>query len=127
MTSQDIGRHSAFVEALSLPRLPSHPPHPLRPRNHILSRHQPLNGPIVFRQLLIASNPMHKAMAGSAEPRYTVQPPFFMPATFDGFPVDLLRDEVMVAQWDPVPLADLAGGGTSGGPDWWGGCHGGDV
>lgn len=115
------------MKAHLLPSLPSHPPHPLGPSDNVLTPHQPLHGPVIFRQLLVASDPMHEAMASSAEPSNAVQPPFFVPAALDGFGVDLLRDQMVVAQRDPVALADLAGRGAGGGPERRGACCGVDV
>ncbi|KAL8761254.1 MAG: hypothetical protein Q9184_002615, partial [Pyrenodesmia sp. 2 TL-2023] len=72
-------------------------------------------------------DPMYKAMASSAKPRHAVQPPFFMPAALDSFGMDLLRDQVVVAQRDPIALADLASRSAGGGPNWRSGCSCVDV
>lgn len=49
-----------------------------------------------------------------------------MPAPLYGFRVHLLRDQMMVAQRDPVALAHLAGGCARGGP-CGGGSGGGGI
>ncbi len=91
-----------------LPSFPPHAPNPLRKRSDILPLQQPLHGKPLFSQLLIRRNPMHKTMARATQPRNIVQFILGMPSPLNRFRMRLFRDQMMVGEWNPIPLTDLA-------------------
>lgn len=108
-----ISSHSLPPPIWSPPSHPSHlpppnPPNPLPPPPHILPPTQPLHRKPLPRQLLIARNPMHKAMARPTNPRHIVQLPLLMPASLQRLRVHLTGDEMVVRQGNPVSVADFA-------------------
>lgn len=74
---------------------------------------------------------VHARMARPAQPRHVLQLVRRVPAAFDRLGVHEARDQVVVAQGDPVAAADLAarglGGGLGGGGGRGGGGQGGEV
>lgn len=111
----------------SSPCLPSHPAYPPRPPSYILPLPQQLHTPPLPRQLLIPRHSMYKPMTSTTQPRHLVQFPFLMPPSLDDFCVRRSRNEVVICQGDPVPIADLAAGSAGARVDGRRRCGGGDV
>lgn len=93
---------------------PPYPPNPIGPCDDIFSLHQLVDAPIVLGQLFVTSNPVNEAMASPTQPCHAVKPPFLVPAPLGSFGMDLLRDQMVISEWDPVTFADLASRSTSG-------------
>ena len=106
---------------------PPYPPDPVGPCNDIFALHQLVDTPIVPRQLFVTSHPVNEAMASATQPCHAVKPPFLVPAPLASFGMDLLWDQMVIGEWDPVTVTDLAGGSTSGRPDRRSGCCGIDI
>ena len=94
----------------ALSGLPPDAPGPRRPALHVVAREQPLDGPEITRQLLVAGRAVHEVVAGPAEPGDAAEPPGRVPAALQRLGVHLPRDQVVVRQPDPVARADLARG-----------------
>lgn len=88
---------------------------------HILFRQKKLHRVIISSQLLMGLEVMDEPMACSTEPCDVLQVLFAMPATFDDFFVNKPRNQMVVRQGDPVPLANLASICTAG-PRCWRRC-----
>ena len=51
---------------------------------------------------------MYEVVACSTEPSYAVKDVFVVPAPFQNFCMNAARYEVVVSEWDPVALTNLA-------------------
>jgi len=97
-----------YRDFYGLPGLPPHPPNPGRKALNVLALQQQIHIVVLLRQLLVAGNTMYIRMARSTKPGHLIQLPLPVPATFHGFGVDLSRYEVMVRQWEMLPVTYLA-------------------
>ena len=70
---------------------------------------------------------MHETMTRATQPRHAIQHPLIMPPLLEHLTMHAARDEMVITQRDPVPLADLACVPACIGPCWRRGCDGGDV
>ncbi|KAL3951919.1 hypothetical protein ACCO45_013636 [Purpureocillium lilacinum] len=97
-----------FSSAADLSALPAQPAGPCGEASHLVLGQQPLDRVVVPRQVLVAAEVVHEAVARAAQPGHVLQVLAAVPAALDGLFVHEARDQVVVRQRDPGASAELA-------------------